>query len=236
MAHYDETAEEILAATNQGKDLAMIVIGAGTGGTLTGISKKIKQVAPHIKMIAVDPVGSILAPSKNTVTYEKGMCMTYKVEGIGYDFIPDCLDQCAADEWVKVDDRESFLMARRLIREEGLLCGGSSGSAVAAAIKIASTQLTKGQTCLVVLPDSIRNYMSKFLSDDWMVANEFLEDPNIQRIHQLPYSLDSWRWIPISALSHTKPPVVVDLKVNISFLYKPDSLSIRFLSERHYCK
>ena len=92
---------------------------------------------------------------------------TYKVEGIGYDFIPGVLDRKYVDKWIKVGDKESFLTARRLIKEEGLLCGGSSGSAFSAALKIAKN-LSKDKTVVVILPDSIKNYMSKFLSDDWM--------------------------------------------------------------------
>jgi cystathionine beta-synthase len=86
----------------------------------------------------------------------------YKIEGIGYDFVPGVLKRQYVDQWVKTEDKESFLMARRLIREEGLLCGGSSGTAVVAAVK-AAKQLKKGQRCVVLLPDSVRNYMSKFL-------------------------------------------------------------------------
>ena len=95
----------------------------------------------------------------------------FQVEGIGYDFIPDVLDRSVVDRWLKSRDKESFLMSRRLIREEGLLCGGSSGTAVAAALE-AAKDLKKGQVCVVVLPDSVRNYMTKFLSDVslWLVV------------------------------------------------------------------
>lgn len=98
---------------------------------------------------------------------------SYQVEGIGYDFIPDVLDRNLVDEWMKSDDQESFLVARQLIRMEGLLCGGSCGSAMSAAIKAAKT-LKKGQRCLVILPDSIRNYMSKHLNEDWMIEHGFM--------------------------------------------------------------
>ena len=96
----------------------------------------------------------------------------YLVEGIGYDFIPDVLDNDLVDEYIKTNDEESFLMARRLIREEGLLCGGSSGSAMVAALQTAKN-LNNGEKCLVLLPDGVRNYMSKFLNDDWMRKNGF---------------------------------------------------------------
>ncbi len=162
-AHYYDTAEEILA--DFGKDLDMVVIGVGTGGTITGVAKRLKEAIPNIIVVGVDPYGSILAGGDEV--------FDYYVEGIGYDFFPDVFDPALVDEWVKTADKESFLMARRLIKEEGLLVGGSSGSAVWAALKVAK-KLKKGQKCLVLLPDSIRNYLSKFVSDDWMKEKGFL--------------------------------------------------------------
>ncbi|CAB4010831.1 cystathionine beta-synthase isoform X1 [Paramuricea clavata] len=153
LAHYDSTAEEILDQCD-GK-LDMVVIGAGTGGTVTGIARKIKEKSPNCKIIGVDPYGSVLAePSELNETD----VTLYQVEGIGYDFIPTVLDRSLVDKWVKTEDKESFLMARRLIREEGLLCGGSSGTAMVAAMK-AAKDLEEGQRCVVILPDSVRNYM-----------------------------------------------------------------------------
>ncbi|KAG0168073.1 hypothetical protein DFQ28_005359 [Apophysomyces sp. BC1034] len=168
VAHYDTTAEEILEAC--GGKLDVLVASAGTGGTITGLAQKLKEKCPGVKIVGVDPHGSILAEpaSLNAVTG------TYQVEGIGYDFVPDVLHRHLVDEWVKTDDKESFLMARRLIREEGLLCGGSSGTAMLAAVQVAKT-LKKGQRCVVILPDSVRNYMSKFLSDDWMREKGFTD-------------------------------------------------------------
>ena len=119
LAHYDGTAEEILDSCD-GK-LDMIVMSAGTGGTLTGVARKLKERCPEIIVVAVDPKGSILA-EPDSLNEEKRL-QSYKVEGIGYDFIPTVLDRDVVDYWVKTDDRESFLMSRRLIREEGLLCG-----------------------------------------------------------------------------------------------------------------
>jgi cystathionine beta-synthase len=167
LVHYDGTAEEILDQCNS--ELDMIVITAGTGGTITGIARKLKEKLPNITVVGVDPVGSILAepPELN------GPISSYKVEGIGYDFIPTVLDRTVVDKWYKTSDKESFIMARRLIREEGLLCGGSSGSAMVAAVQ-AAKELNKNQRCLVILPDSVRNYMSKFLNDNWMKDNKFL--------------------------------------------------------------
>lgn len=169
-AHYDFTANEILEDLNGKVD--MVVIGAGTGGTITGIAQRIKEVCPHVQIVAADPVGSILAGGDH--------CAPYKVEGIGYDFIPSVLDRDVVDRWVKTRDKESFMLARRLIAEEGLLCGGSSGSAMYAALE-AAKDLEPGQNCVVILPDGVRNYMSKFLSNQWMRDNDFLNGESLIR-------------------------------------------------------
>ena len=155
-AHYEGTAVEILKDLNHQVD--MVVAGAGTGGTITGLSRKIKETCPKCQIIGVDPVGSILSGD--------GPVQPYEVEGIGYDFVPKVLDRSQVTKWVKMKDQESFETAQRLIREEGLLAGGSSGSAVAGMLKVA-VDLKKDQNCVVILPDGIRNYMSKFLNDDW---------------------------------------------------------------------
>jgi cysteine synthase len=156
-AHYQGTAQEIL--DDFGTDLHMVVMGVGTGGTITGVAKRLKEEIPGIIIVGADPVGSILGGGTDVEPY--------LVEGIGYDFFPDVLDNSLVDEYVKTEDEESFTMARDLIKKEGLLCGGSSGSAMIAALKSA-TRLSKDQKCLVVLPDGIRNYMTKFPNDQWM--------------------------------------------------------------------
>ncbi|GAB0178284.1 cystathionine beta-synthase-like [Grus japonensis] len=153
LAHYDTTAEEILEQC-EGK-VHMVVIGSGTGGTVTGVARKLKEKCPECKIIGVDPDGSIVAlPSEMNQTNTT----TIEVEGIGHDFIPTVLDRSVVDQWYKCNDRDSFLMSRRLIREEGLLCGGSSGSAMSVAVR-AAKDLKEGQRCVVILPDSVRNYM-----------------------------------------------------------------------------
>ena len=161
-AHYDGTAQEILDVF--GKDLHMVVMGVGTGGTITGVAKRLKEEIPDIVIVGADPVGSILGGGTKVEPY--------LVEGIGYDFFPDVLDNDLVDEYVKTEDEESFIMARRLIKEEGFLCGGSCGSAMVAALKSAK-HLDKDKKCLVILPDSIRNYMTKFPNDQWMKDQGF---------------------------------------------------------------
>jgi cystathionine beta-synthase len=163
-AHEEGTAQEIHEQC-EGK-LDAVVMTAGTGGTITGVARAIKRALPNAKIIGVDPEGSILAGP--------GEIKSYKVEGIGYDFIPDVLDRGLVDKWVKSNDRDSFRVARQLIRQEGLLCGGSSGAAVWAALQVAR-DMKPGSRVVVILPDSIRNYLSKFVSDAWMRQHGFLQ-------------------------------------------------------------
>ena len=159
-AHYKYTASEIIE--DLGDNLKMVVSGVGTGGTISGIAKRIKEYNKEIQIIGVDPEGSILGGGDEVYPYQ--------VEGIGYDFFPEVLDNTLIDKYIKSNDADSFNMARKLIKEEGLLCGGSSGAAVWAALS-AAKNLTADDSCLVILPDSIRNYLSKFVDDNWMDGN-----------------------------------------------------------------
>ena len=163
-AHYYGTGVEILEQTDRKLDAC--VMTAGTGGTISGVAKRLKEELPDVKIVGVDPVGSILAGPEPVGSY--------KVEGIGYDFIPDVLDRDLVDQWIKSEDQPSFLMARRLIRQEGLLCGGSCGAAVWASVQVAK-EMGPGKRIVTILPDSVRNYMTKFLDDTWMRESGFTE-------------------------------------------------------------
>ena len=158
LAHEFGTAEEIWSQTKG--EITAIVAGAGTGGTITGLARGLKKHNPKVEVVAADPFGSILAlPSSLNETHANE---PYKVEGIGYDFIPEVLDQKIVDRWVKTGDKESFQYSRRLIAEEGLLVGGSSGSAIAALVKAnQEKKYSKEDVVVVILPDSIRSYLTK---------------------------------------------------------------------------
>ena len=162
-AHYHATAEEIIADL-AGKTPDVLVAGAGTGGTIAGIARRFKEVNPSCYVVGADPEGSIIGGGQDV--------HSYLVEGIGYDFVPKVCDRSLVDRWVKTNDKESFLYARRAIREEGLLVGGSSGSALSALARVAP-DLKDNAVVVVVLPDGIRNYMSKFLDEKWMAKNGF---------------------------------------------------------------
>lgn len=144
----------------------VFVAGMGTGGTISGVARFLKEKNPGITIVGADPEGSILSGDAPK---------SYKVEGIGEDFIPKTFNRQIVDEMVRVSDKESFNTARRLAREEGILAGGSSGTALAAALKYAR-RLPQPRTLVVLLPDTGRNYLSKMYSDRWMHGNGFWED------------------------------------------------------------
>lgn len=171
LAHELGTAEEIWEQT-EGK-VTCLIAGAGTGGTVTGLARGLRKHSPSVKIVGADPHGSVLALP--ATLNEQFPNVSYKVEGIGYDFIPDVLDQHGVDKWYKTDDREAFMFARRLISEEGILVGGSSGSAMAALARTCKDfNLGASDTVVILLPDSIRSYLSKFADDDWLAANDLL--------------------------------------------------------------
>ena len=163
-AHYQTTGPEIWEQT-AGK-ITHFVSGMGTGGTISGTARYLKEQNPKLVVVGADPEGSI---------YSGDTPKSYKVEGIGMSYLPQTVDMRVIDKILRVTDKESFLMARRITREEGLLVGGSSGTAVAAAMRIAK-DLPPEAVLVVMMPDSGRGYMSKIFNDEWMRANGFLED------------------------------------------------------------
>jgi len=180
-AHEDGTAAELKQQLPKGDKVDMLVCTAGTGGTITGMARRLRRDYPSCVVVGVDPRGSILAVPDSLNDSKRGE--SYNVEGIGYDFVPDVLIRDEVNHWEKSEDLESFLMARRIIKEEGMLVGGSSGAALAGALRTIKT-FQGGKfnrpdvTVVVVFGDSVRNYMSKFLRDEWMVDNGFLARPS----------------------------------------------------------
>jgi cystathionine beta-synthase len=164
LAHATTTGPEIWE-DSEGQ-VEVFVAGMGTGGTISGVAKYLKGRNPGITIVGADPEGSILSGDAPK---------SFKVEGIGEDFIPKTFNRQVVDEMVRVSDKESFNAARRLAREEGILAGGSSGTALAAALKYAR-RLPQPRNIVVLLPDTGRNYLSKIFSDRWMQENGFWED------------------------------------------------------------
>ena len=165
-AHYRVTGPEIWEQT--GGDLDAIVISVGTGGTISGVGRYFKEYEPGVLIVGADPEGSVYTAKEERDVHP------YLVEGIGKDTWPKTMDPSVVDEWVRVSDRDSFLTARRLAREEGLLVGGSGGTTVWAALEIAQ-RFGPEATILSMIPDSGRSYMSKFYDDNWMLEHGFVE-------------------------------------------------------------
>lgn len=183
-AHYFGTGREIqqqLADLSLFDNLNAVVAGAGTGGTISGISKYLKEQNSNIKIVGADPVGSILAVPE---ALNKTDITSYKVEGIGYDFIPEVLNRDLVDVWYKTEDKDAFKYARQLISNEGVLIGGSSGSAFTALVKYCEDhpELTEKDVVVAIFPDSIRSYLTKFVDDEWLKSNNLWDEEILKRV------------------------------------------------------
>jgi cystathionine beta-synthase len=166
-AHYRTTGPELFEQTGGG-EIDAIVISVGTGGTITGVGRYFKERRPDVLIVGADPEGSVFTAKSQRDVHP------YLVEGIGKDMWPQTMDASVVDEWVTVSDRDSFLAARRLAREEGLLVGGSSGTTAWAALQVAR-KLGPGARILMTMPDGGRSYLSKFYDDNWMIQYGFME-------------------------------------------------------------
>ncbi len=182
-AHYDLTGPELWEQT-EGR-ITHFVSAAGTGGTITGVGRYLKERNPSIKIIAGDPVGSILADYWRTDGKEKREGVPYKIEGIGQDKIPGTLDMSVIDDYRTVSDKESFAMARRLTREEGLFVGGSSGLIAVVALKVAREIDDPEAFVVTVLCDTGERYLSKVYNDEWMRENQLLDSVRVTLMHVL---------------------------------------------------
>ena len=206
--HYKITGPEIL---EQFPDIDVFITGIGTGGTVCGIGRFFKEVKPEVEIVAVDPVGSIVFDK-----FKSGddvPALTYKIEGIGEDFIPDNYDFSVIDDMVQVEDKESFLMTRDLLVKEGIYSGVSSGSAVIGAIKWIKAQggRLKGKNILVILPDSGNRYLSKVYDDAWMREAGFLDEPSLGTVHDLIITLQLDPQGVVSAQTTEKVSSVIEL-------------------------
>ncbi|GAA5837164.1 hypothetical protein JCM11251_005273 [Rhodosporidiobolus azoricus] len=186
-AHYYHTAAELLSSISavpstpsrpSSGQIDVLVAGAGTGGTISGLARRLREANPEIAVVGVDPVGSILARPEELNALSEGDGPVYRVEGTGYDFVPSVLSHSQIDTWLKTRDAESFATCKRLIRTEGLLVGGSSGASVSAALRWLKSEQgwekaggKRGKNVVVILPDSIRNYITSSWLNDSSASN-----------------------------------------------------------------
>ncbi len=178
-AHYRTTGPEIWRQTAGQVDV--FVAGLGTGGTISGVSRYLKEQNPALITVGVDPIGSLY--TEYFRTGQLGDAHGYKVEGVGEDFLPTTMDFSVVDDMIQVGDKESFLMTRRLTREEGLFVGGSCGMAMAGALRwLRANDIGENKNVVVLLPDSGSRYLSKIFSDDWMRENGYLETGQVRNL------------------------------------------------------
>lgn len=180
--HYHYTGPEIL---KQMPDIDVFIAGIGTGGTICGVGKYLKEKKPDVKVVAVDPVGSLVYDYFKTKKFIKAK--TYLIEGIGEDFLPGNYDFSVIDDMVQVEDKESFLMTRELLKKEGIYSGISSGAAMVGALRWIESQKgkLKNKNILVMLPDSGNRYLSKVYDDDWMREAGFLDKSSLGTVEDL---------------------------------------------------
>jgi len=188
-AHYRTTGPEILEQMPQ---IDALVGGMGTGGTICGSARFLKEKKSSIKVIVADPIGSIIYDYFKTGK-QQGPARPYKMEGIGEDFIPKNFDFSVVDDVIQVEDKESFLITRDLLTKEGMYCGVSAGAAVCAAMKWAKSlgEAARNKNILVIIPDSGNRYQSKVFNDDWMREAGFLDKPSLGTVGDLLASLPS---------------------------------------------
>jgi cystathionine beta-synthase len=171
-AHYTSTAPELWEQT--GGEIDVFVAGMGTGGTISGCGRYFKEKKPGFQVVGVDPIGSLYYEYVKTGRMTKPF--SYYVEGIGEDFLPGTMNLKIIDTIIRVDDKECFTLTREVVRQEGIFCGGSSGAAIAGAIRYAEQLGEQKKNIVVLLPDSAQKYLSKIFDDEWMRSNGFLEE------------------------------------------------------------
>jgi cystathionine beta-synthase len=201
-AHYETTGPEIWEQTDGRIDV--FVAGVGTGGTITGTARYLKERNPDILVIGADPEGSLYSAAPGEEA------RPYLTEGIGEDFWPETFDPSLVDRWVRVSDRDAFRLARAITRQEGILVGGSSGTAVHAALEVAR-ELDETKTIVVILPDTGRNYLSKLYSDTWLLQYGLLERPEIVRVEEVVTAKSAEVPALVTVAAHDKVRQAIDV-------------------------